>query len=81
MEGDGLEAEQFDEGGGEQMLGRVLLHVVEAARPVNLAVDWTWGDLGGGVVDYVVGVACARGVWRGGVRTRGVNNFYDLGIA
>jgi hypothetical protein len=56
--------------------------VVEAARPVNLAVDWTWGDLGGGVVDYVVGVACARGVWRGGgVRTRGVNNLYYLGIA
>ena len=64
------------------MLGRVLLHVVEAAGPVNLAVDWTWGNCCGGVVDYVVGVPRAGGVWRGGgVCTRGVNNFYDLGIA
>jgi hypothetical protein len=64
------------------MLGCVLLHVVEAAGPVNLAVDWTWGNCRGGVVDYVVRVTCAGGVWRGsGVRTRGVNNFYYLGIA
>jgi hypothetical protein len=58
------------------MLGRVLLHVVEAARPVNLAVDWTGGDFRRGVVDHVVGAACARGVRRGGgVRPRGLDNF------
>jgi hypothetical protein len=33
------------------MLRGVLLHVVEAAGPVNLAVDGTGGDLGCGVVD------------------------------
>jgi hypothetical protein len=31
--------------------------VVEAAGPVNLAVDGAGGDFGGGVVDYVVGIA------------------------
>ena len=57
MEGDSLEAEEFDERGGDQMLRGVLLHVVEAAGPINLAVDWAGGNFGGGVVDYVVGIA------------------------
>ena len=57
MEGDGLEAEKFDEGGGEQMLRGVLLHVVEAARPVDLAVDGASGYFGRGVVDHVMRVA------------------------
>jgi hypothetical protein len=51
--------------------------VVEAAGPVNLAVDRASGDFGRGVVDNVVRVTRARGVWRGG----SVNNFYYLGIA
>jgi hypothetical protein len=64
------------------MLGCVLLHVVAATRPVNLAVDWTWGNFCGGVVDYGVGIACARGVWCGdSVRAGGVNNLYDLSVA
>ncbi|WP_162601228.1 hypothetical protein [Occallatibacter savannae] len=29
------------EDGGEQMLAGVLLHVVEAARPVDVAFDWS----------------------------------------
>ena len=74
MEGDGLEAEKFDEGGGEKMLRGVLLHVVETAGPVNLAVDGAWGNFGGGVVDYVMGIVWSGGVWR-------VNDFYYLGIA
>jgi len=31
--------------------------VIEAAGPVNLAVDGAGGDFGRGVVDYVVGIA------------------------
>jgi hypothetical protein len=77
MEGNGLEAEEFDQGGGEEVLRGVLLHVIEAAGPVNLAVDRASGDFGRGVVDNVVRVTWARGVWRGG----SVNNFYYLGIA
>ena len=80
MEGDSLETEQFDEGGGEQVLGSVLLHMIHAARPINLAVDGTGGNFGCGVVDHVVGIAWIGDVWpSGGVRS--VNNFYDLRIA
>ena len=79
MEGDGLEAEEFDEGGGKQVLRGVLLHVVEAAGPVNLAVDGAGGDFGGGVVDYVMRIAWVCGVWEGGVWC--VNDFYYLGVA
>jgi hypothetical protein len=79
MEGDGLEAEEFDERGGEQVLRCVLLHVVEAAGPVNLAVDGAGGDFGGGVVDYVIRVAWVRGAWAGDVWR--VNYFYYLGVA
>jgi hypothetical protein len=64
------------------MLRGVLLHVVEAAGPVNLAVDGAGGNFGCGVVDYVLGVAWVGDVWpAGGVRAWGVNDFYDLGIA
>jgi hypothetical protein len=45
------------------MLRGVLLHVVEAAGPINLAVDGAGGNFGGGVVDYGVGVAWIGGVW------------------
>ena len=55
-------AVEFDEGGGKQVLGSVLLHVIEAAEPVNLAVDGAGGDFRGGVVDYVMGIAWVRGV-------------------
>jgi len=48
--------------------------VVETAGPVNLAVDGAWGNFGGGVVDYVMGIVWSGGVWR-------VNDFYYLGIA
>jgi hypothetical protein len=43
-----------------------------------LAVDWTGGNFGGGVVDYVVGIAWIGGVWAGGVWR--INHFYYLGI-
>jgi hypothetical protein len=44
------------------MLRAVLLHVIEAAGPVNLAVDGTGGDFCGGVVDYLMRVAWAGDV-------------------
>jgi hypothetical protein len=44
------------------MLRAVLLHVIEAAGPVNLAVDGAGGDFCGGVVDYVMRVAWAGDV-------------------
>ena len=37
MEADGVQAEEFLEYGREQMLPGVLLHVVEAPRPIDLA--------------------------------------------
>jgi hypothetical protein len=40
------------------MLGGVLLHVVNAARPIHMAVDGANRYLGGGVVDDVVLRAC-----------------------
>jgi hypothetical protein len=40
----------------------MLLHVVEAAVPVNFAVDWAGGNFGGGVVEYVMRVAWAGDV-------------------
>jgi len=60
--------------------------VVEATGPVNLAVDGAGGDFCGGVVDYVMGIAWARSIWRGvirrgGLRARGVNYLYYSGIA
>ena len=70
-----MQVEEFDEGGGEQVLRGVLLHVIEAAGPVNLAVDGTGWNFGGGVVNYVMGIARpASGDW-------GVNDFYDLRVA
>jgi hypothetical protein len=50
------------------MLSGVLLHVIHAARPVNLAVDGTCGHGCAGVVDYLMSVVWAAGVW-------GVNDF------
>ena len=44
------------------MLRAVLLHVIESAGPVNLAVDGAGGDFCGGVVDYVMRVARAGNV-------------------
>ena len=83
MEGDGLEVEEFDESGGEQVLRGVLLHVVQAAGPVNLAVDGAGGDFGCGVVDYLMGIAWVGGAGRGvigrcGSRAGSVNDFYYL---
>jgi hypothetical protein len=69
------------------MLRGVLLHVVEAAGPVNLAVDGACGNFCGGVVDYAMGVAWIGGVWRdsvwpgGGVCVWRVNDFYYSGVA
>jgi hypothetical protein len=48
--------------------------VIEAAWPVNLAMDGAGGNFGGGVVDYVVGIAWIGGVWR-------VHYFHYLGFA
>jgi hypothetical protein len=44
------------------MLRGVLLHVVEAAVPVNVAVDGAGGNFGGGVVNDVVGIGWIRDV-------------------
>jgi|ERR1700722_880508 len=62
------------------MLGGVLLHMIDAARPVNLAVDGTCGNFSGGVMDHVLGITWSGDVWPSdGVRN--VNDFYDLRIA
>jgi hypothetical protein len=65
------------------MLRGVLLHVVEAARPINLAVDGAGGNFGGGVVDYVVGVARVGDVWPAGgsLRGRSLDDFYHWRVA
>ncbi len=39
MEGDGGHSEEADEGGGEYVLGRVLLHVIASARRVDFSAD------------------------------------------
>lgn len=58
------------------MLRGVLLHVVNAARPIHMAVNSAHRDLGGGVVNDVVFRAC---------RTRralvGIQNFHYGGVA
>jgi hypothetical protein len=48
-----------------------------------LAVDGASGDFGGGVVDYVAGIAWLGDFWpaRGCLRGRSVNYLYYLGIA
>jgi hypothetical protein len=54
--------------------------MIDAARPINLAVDGTGGNCGGGVVDYAVGIAWIGDVWpSAGVRS--VNNFHYLRFA
>jgi hypothetical protein len=57
----------------------VLLHVVDAARPVDLAVDGAGGNFGAGVVNDVAGIARVCSVWRGGACC--VNNFDYLRAA
>ena len=52
MKRNGWEIEQFDKGGGEQVLAGVLLHVVDAARPVDFGVNGTKIHFRGGVVDH-----------------------------
>ena len=54
MERDSLKSEKLDECGGEQMLRGVLLHVVNAARPIHVAVDGPGRNFSGGVVNDVV---------------------------
>jgi len=53
--------------------------VIEAARPVNLAMDRAGGEFGGGVVDYVMGIVWVGGVWSG--RVWRVNHFYYSRVA
>jgi len=43
VKGNGLEIEELDERGGKQVLAGVLLHVVDAARPIDLPVHGTKG--------------------------------------
>ena len=40
MEADGLDAELLNEHRGKQVLAGVLLHVIQAARPVDQAIDF-----------------------------------------
>ncbi len=54
MERNGLKSEKLDERRGKQMLRGVLLHVVNAARPIHVAVDGPGRNFGGGVVNDVV---------------------------
>jgi hypothetical protein len=58
------------------MLRGVLLHVVNAARPIHMAMNGAERDLGGGVVDDVV--VRARGTRRALV---GIQNFHYGGAA
>ncbi len=59
VEAHGLEVEQLFEDGGEQVLAGVLLHVVEAAAPVDDAGGGAGGDQGIGGRGEVVGDAIA----------------------
>ena len=55
VKADGFQAEELLEDGGEQVLAGVLLHVVEAAGPVEGAVDGpVWSGSGEAVRDAVV---------------------------
>jgi len=51
---DSLKSEELDECRREQVLRRVLLHVIDASRPINLPVYGTHRYLGRSVVDYGV---------------------------
>ena len=54
MEGNGGKAEAFLEHGGEKMLAGVLLHVIEAARPLDATFDRARGEFLVDDVDDVV---------------------------
>src|SRR5271170_2612443 len=54
MERHRLKPEQLDKNGGEQMLAGMLLHVIEPARPVDLAAHRAVRHGGGGVMHYAV---------------------------
>jgi hypothetical protein len=56
VEADGLEGVEFLEDGGEEVLTGVLLHVIEAARPIDEGIDlYDWrGGRGEAVSDAVV---------------------------
>lgn len=54
MERDGLKSEKLNERGRQQMLCGVLLHVIEAARPINLPVHRAQGNLSGCVMNHPV---------------------------
>ena len=67
MERNSLEFEELDERGGEHVLSRVLLHVIEAARPVDCAVNRARSDgLVGEMRDFAI---------------LGVEHFHDCGSA
>lgn len=54
MEGNGGKAEAFLKHGGEEMLSGVLLHVIEATRPLDTTFDWAGGEFLVDDVDDVV---------------------------
>ena len=53
MERNRIESGGFDECGGENVLGGVLLHVIETVRPIEGAGDGAGGDRLLCDVDYV----------------------------
>ena len=55
MKRDGLKSKQLDKRGGQQVLAGVLLHMVNAPSPINLAVDRPAGTAALGVMDHLVG--------------------------
>ena len=73
MERHGLKSEKLDERRGKQMLRGVLLHMVNAARPVHVAVDGPGRNFGGGVMNDVVFDAATAFVR--------IENFHYRGIA
>ena len=58
VEADGAQCEQFLENGGEQVLAGVLLHVVEAAGPIDGAFDRSFAERGRAA--RRAGARCAR---------------------
>ena len=82
MERFGLEAKKFDERGGKQMLAGVLLHVIDPARPIDLALNRANRKCGGGVVHHVVRHTCWRRDRRSWRRAeRQIRDFQDFDFA
>jgi hypothetical protein len=82
MERFGLKAEKLDERRGKQMLAGVLLHVVDPARPIDLALDRANRNCRRRVMHNVVRYAYLGSdgrSWR--IRDRHIRDFQDFHLA